>query len=235
MNIAIVVAAGRGRRIKSEKEKQYLLLQKKPLLLYCLEVLQRTKVIDEVILVVRKDQINFCQKELVTKCKLSKVKRIVKGGRRRQDSVSNGIEALPLKTEVVLIHDGVRPFVTPKLVQKAVQRLKGCNGVVLGLPVVDTVKQADKTKKVIKTLKRNVLYSIQTPQVFEKEALVEAYRKAKKDKFYGTDDASLLERAGLKVKIVEGSDENIKITTPLDLVVAQAILKNRKDKRKVGD
>lgn len=227
MNIAIVVAAGRGRRIREKKEKQYLLLQKKPLLFYCLDVLQRTKVIDEVILVANKDQINFCQEELVARYKLTKVKKIVKGGRRRQDSVLNGTKALPLATEIVLIHDGVRPFITPKLIENAVQELKGCDGVVLGLPVVETVKQADKTKKVIKTLKRNVLYSVQTPQVFKKEALVEAYRKAKKDKFYGTDDASLLERAGFKVKIVEGSDENIKITTSLDLVVAEAILNKR--------
>jgi len=226
MNVAIVVAAGRSSRMKLGQSKQYLPLLGKPVLAHTLFAFEKCSIIDEVILVVNQDDMEFCRNEVVGKYNFRKVSKIVKGGKERQDSVYNGLCLVSPLAETVLIHDGARPFVTSKIIAEAVSFLKDFDGVVVGIPVKDTIKVVEDD--IIKgTSSREKLWMAQTPQVFALSVLRKAYEKAKSDNFYGTDDSVLLERMGYKVKMVTGSCENIKITTQDDLALAGEILKKR--------
>jgi len=224
MNVAIIVAAGRSSRMKLGQSKQYLPLLGKPVLAHTLFAFEKCLIIDEVILVVNQDDMEFCRNEVVEKYNFRKVSKIVKGGKERQDSVYNGLCLVSPLAETVLIHDGARPLVTSKIIDEAVLFLKDFDGVVVGIPVKDTIKVVEDS--IIKgTSSREKLWMAQTPQVFVSSILRKAYEKAKSDNFYGTDDSVLLERMGYKVKIIMGSCENIKITTQDDLALAGEILK----------
>ncbi|MDI6728443.1 MAG: 2-C-methyl-D-erythritol 4-phosphate cytidylyltransferase [Thermodesulfovibrionales bacterium] len=225
--VAIVPAAGLGKRFGEEKNKPFYPLLKKPLIIWTLETLQGIEEIAEIIPVLKEDDLIVCG-DLVEQYNITKVKRIVPGGQERQDSVYNALKILDDKTSVVLIHDGVRPLVEAGLIRKSLSELKDCEGVVVGVPVKDTIKEVESQDGLIvnKTLNRNILWAIQTPQVFFFEKIRDAYGKATVDKYYATDDSALIERYGGKVKVIMGSYRNIKITTPEDIDIAEALMKN---------
>ncbi|MBA4349261.1 MAG: 2-C-methyl-D-erythritol 4-phosphate cytidylyltransferase [Thermodesulfovibrio sp.] len=225
--VAIVPSAGVGKRFGRRKNKPFHLLSGKPLIIWSLEALQGVKEIKEIIPVVKEEDMKTVA-SLIEKYNISKVKRIVPGGKERQDSVYNGIKVLNDDVSVVLIHDGVRPLVEKDLIKRTISELRGFDGVIAGVPVKDTIKEVSSKEMnivVLQTLNRNVLWAIQTPQVFRYKKLREAFEKAKHDNYYGTDDAALVERYGGRVKIVMGSYRNIKITTSEDIQVAEALIR----------
>jgi 2-C-methyl-D-erythritol 4-phosphate cytidylyltransferase len=179
------------------------------------------------ILVTREEHISLCRDEIVSKYGLKKVVKIIVGGAERQDSVYNGLRQLPEATSVVVIHDGARPLVTSDLVTRSVAALPGWDGAVVAVPVPDTLKEIEAGYRISRTLERQKIFAAQTPQTFRSEVLKSAYERAMLKGFYGTDDAALVERAGFRVRVVEGSPENIKVTTPVDLLIAEAILQSR--------
>jgi 2-C-methyl-D-erythritol 4-phosphate cytidylyltransferase len=167
---------------------------------------------------------DYCMKEIIEKYHYRKISQIVPGGKRRQDSVKNGIDALSKEVEVVVIHDGVRPFVTKAMIEESIHSAIRFGAVVVAMPVKDTIKIAQPDGTILKTLDRESLWQIQTPQTFQAHLIKEAYLKATEDRFIGTDDASLVERLGVKVHILPGSYTNIKITTPEDLMLGHLFL-----------
>lgn len=229
---AIVLAAGAGRRMQSEVKKQFLLIKDKPVVYYSLKAFEESFV-DEVVLVTSEDDIDLCRKEIVEKYCFSKVKNVVAGGKERYHSVAAGLAVLP-ETDYVFIHDAARPMLTQEILHRAyacVQESKAC---VVGMPVKDTIKIADAQGYIAQTPDRNLVWMIQTPQVFEYTLIKEAYEKLiaqekeLKDKGINiTDDAMVVETLTKhSVKLVEGSYENIKITTPEDLGIAERFLGN---------
>jgi 2-C-methyl-D-erythritol 4-phosphate cytidylyltransferase len=220
----VIVAAGRGTRMGTVENKQYLLLQGKPIIVHTLEVFQQHELISEIVLVTGKEDIERCR-EWIQLYKLDKVKAIVPGGSERQHSVHKGL--LKLTTQWVMVHDGVRPFVQPNEIEACYERAKQIGASVLAVPVKDTIKQVDNEGKVLTTPDRRSLWAIQTPQTFRLSELLDAYEAAERDGFLGTDDSSLAERAGIPVSVVEGSYRNIKITTPDDLDFAEFTESNR--------
>ena len=226
---AIVPAAGRGERMKKEEKisKQYLPLGGRPILVHTLLALEESPSIEEIILAVGNEEIDYCQLAIVKRFGLRKVKRIVAGGGKRQDSVYNALKKVGEDCHIVLVHDSVRPFITREIIQRTVEGAGIHKAVATAVPVTDTIKEGNEQGFVERTLDRNFLWAIQTPQGFESGLLKEAYSRAYETGFYGTDDASLVEKIGHPVKVIEGSHENIKITTPEDLIIAEAILRER--------
>lgn len=227
MVIAIIVAAGKGQRMSQNKPKQFLKLLDRPILVHTLEVFEKSSLISEVILLVPKGTLEYSRKEIIKKYKLKKIVKIIVGGRQRQDSVYKGLKEVNKKCRAVIVHDGVRPFVTNRMISESLKNLKKYKACIFVLPVKDTVKRINKNNLVRETLVREELGLVQTPQTFDAEVLRKAYKKAFKDKFYATDDAMLVERLGERVKVLVGSYENIKITTPEDLILAEFITKSR--------
>ncbi len=217
---AIVLAAGQGKRMGTEVQKQYLELQGKPVLYYSLSVFEQSEIIDEIILVVGAKEKDYCRKDIVSKYGFQKVKKIVEGGRERYHSVWNGLQ----ETEegYVFIHDGARPFVSTTILERVYREVQECKACVVGMPVKDTIKMVDSEGFVSNTPERGGLWMVQTPQVFETVLVKQAYEKLmKQDHIQVTDDAMVVEQMlGGKIKLIEGSYENIKITTPEDLMVA---------------
>jgi 2-C-methyl-D-erythritol 4-phosphate cytidylyltransferase len=226
--IAIIVAAGKSKRIKDKLPKQFLKIGKKPVLAHTLESFEKCEEVDEIILVVSEDWLTYCSTEVVDKYEFKKIKRVISGGEKRQDSVYKALVAVPNNTSIVVIHDGVRPLLNPSKITESIKICKECQAVILAVPVKETVKRIEDGS-VHTTLNRERLWNAQTPQVFDYKILLDAFGKAKVDGFTGTDDASLVERLGVEVKIIEGDYDNIKITTPEDLILAEEILKKRKN------
>lgn len=228
--IALVPAAGMGKRMGAATNKQYLLLDGVPILARTLRVFQEAPFISSIYVITPEKEIPFCQTEVVERYGLSKVRAVVCGGAERQHSVWNGLMAMEDATpeDLVLIHDGVRPFVTPEILQAAAAAAREYDGAVVAVPVKDTVKVASDGI-ITHTPPREGLWLAQTPQAFRYGIIRAAYEKAADDGFLGTDDASLLERQGGRLKIVTGDYQNIKITTPEDLVLAEAFLKGRRE------
>jgi 2-C-methyl-D-erythritol 4-phosphate cytidylyltransferase len=227
--VAIIPAAGAGARMGGGKAKQFLEIQGKPILALTLEKFQACPDIYAVIAVVPPKLVDFCRKEIVEKYDLTKVSQVVPGGRRRQDSVRLGIEASKGLYGIVLIHDGVRPFIEQSLISKAVSAAGRHRAVIAGMPARETVKEVDESGLVVKTYDRRWVWSAQTPQVFRYEDIHKAHQRAAQEGWEDlTDDALLMERMGIPVKIVEGSEQNIKITTPKDLELAWYILQMRR-------
>lgn len=226
--VALIPAGGVGKRLKAQKAKQYLLLDHLPVLVHTLKVFQQAKVIDEIVLILPPDDVASAQQQLINKYGLTKVTAVVAGGKERQDSVRNGLAAINGKCDIVVIHDAVRPFVTEELIKQVVAAAKTTGAASVGVKAKDTIKETKKDNLVAATIPRQNLWLTQTPQAFKFELLKKAYKAAYDKKFYGTDDASLVERIGSKVKMIDGSYENIKITTPEDLIMAEALMKNKK-------
>ena len=224
MNVrAIIAAGGRGERVGGSLPKQFIEIKKKPLLAYTVENFDKCKLIDEIILVVPEEYVGLSSYQIVDVFNFRKIRKIISGGKERQDSVYKALLSLPGNTDIVTIHDGVRPFISPEKIIKSIEMCKKDKAVILALPINETVKRVED-KFVITTLDREKLWVAQTPQTFEYKLILEAYKKAEKYSFIGTDDSSLVERLGIKVKILEGDHDNIKITTPEDLVLAERII-----------
>lgn len=229
-NVAVVLAAGQGKRMNAAVHKQYILLNGKQILYYSLKTLEDCPFMDEVILVTGKDDMDYCRKEIVDKYGLSKVKKIVPGGAERYHSVYEGLKAVGEDCTYVYIHDGARPFLDQEILERSRREVLRSQACVVGMPVKDTIKISDGDGTAVDTPRRELVWMIQTPQVFSFKIILEAYRKI----FLGntvdvTDDAMVLEVAeGRSVRLVEGSYRNIKITTPEDLIIAEAFLAIKK-------
>jgi 2-C-methyl-D-erythritol 4-phosphate cytidylyltransferase len=221
---AVIVSAGKGLRFMGGKKKQFTFLGGKPILAHTLEKFETCPLIRSIHLVVGQEDMDYCLKEIIEKNKFQKVSKIVPGGKRRQESVKNGIDALPKDTDIVAIHDGVRPFVTQAMIEDSIHSAGRYGAVILAMPVKETIKISNSDGTVLKTLDRESLWQIQTPQTFQVNVIKEAYYRATEDGFIGTDDASLVERLGVKVHILPGSYTNIKITTLEDLLLANLFL-----------
>ena len=201
-------------------------LEGRPLLAFTLERFACSPDIDGIVLVVPAGRVDYCRGEIVDKYSVAKVERIVAGGDRRQDSVRLGLEATEGRYPLVLIHDGVRPLVSAHLISRIVRAAKEHRAVIPALPVKETLKEADRAGLVVRTLDRRSLWLVQTPQAFRYEDIARAHRHALEEKWEEvTDDALLMERMGVPVNLVEGLEENIKITTPQDLELARFLLK----------
>lgn len=222
MIAAIVPAAGAGLRMGTEVPKQFLALGGKPLLVVTLERLSASPLVETVVVAVPPGWVDKVEAELVRPFGLAKVGAVVEGGAERQDSVRAGLEALPAEVEVVVVHDGVRPFLTPGMVAAVVEAASKAGAAVTAVAVTDTLKRASRGE-VMETIEREGLVSVQTPQAFRKDLLAEALGKARLDGFVATDEAALVERLGLPVGVVAGSATNIKVTTAEDLALAESI------------
>ena len=219
---AIVPAGGTGKRMGNSFPKQYLSIQNKPILIYTLEKLDRCKAIDETILAVPAALIDQTE-SLIQDWQIRKVNRVVAGGRERQQSVSNALNAADPACSLVVIHDAVRPFVSVAKIEETILTAREEGAAILGIPEKCTIKRVIG-RIVSETVDRSDLWQIQTPQAFYAELIREAYRLAEADGISGTDDAMLIERLGYPVFVVEGEETNIKITSPIDLHIAEAIL-----------
>jgi 2-C-methyl-D-erythritol 4-phosphate cytidylyltransferase len=222
---AVIVSAGKGLRFMEGKKKQFTFLEGRPILAHTLEKFETCPLIRSVRLVVGQEDMDYCLEEIVEKYRFQKVSKIVPGGKWRQESVKNGIDALPKDTDIVPIHDGVRPLITQAMIEDSIHAAVRFGAVVLATPVKETIKMSNPDGTVLKTLDRESLWQIQTPQTFQINVIREAHNQAIADGFVGTDDASLVERLGVKVHILPGSHTNIKITTPEDFVLASLFLK----------
>lgn len=224
MPIAIIVAAGQGLRMKRRRPKQFLPLAGRPILALTLSALSACSRVGRMVLVVPKADFAFCRETVLPAVDSPMEPILVAGGARRQDSVFNGLRSLAGcdPNEVVLIHDGVRPFVSPSLVEACIDGAQDDGACIPILPVTDTVKQMDGDGRVIRTLDRSRLRLAQTPQAFRFELIFHAHERARCDGFDATDDASLVERLGRPVRGVAGCRANVKITTPEDLAFAEA-------------
>lgn len=224
---AVVLAAGSGKRMHSDIKKQFLLIQDKPVIYYSLQTFQQS-FIDEIALVVSEEDRDYCKKNIVDQYGFSKVKYIEAGGKERYHSVAAGLACLT-DCDYIFIHDGARPMITEKILERAYECVKKNDACVVGMPVKDTIKIADKNGFIHQTPDRNLVWMIQTPQVFESTLIKEAYSRLlaqeedlKEQGIHITDDAMVVETLMKHpVKLVEGSYENIKITTPEDLLIAK--------------
>ncbi len=232
MIAAIITAAGRGTRLQSNISKQFIQINGKPVLAHTLKSFQDAFRINNIYLVVPEDYIEYCREKIVKKYNFTKVKEIISGGPVRQDSVFNALNVIPKRCKIVAVHDGVRPLITADEINMLVENLVILNnqdlqakGVLIAAPAYETIKKINDDHFIDMTIKRSQVCMAQTPQVFNFKELVYAYKKAYQDNFYGNDDAGLMERAGFKVKVIIGRHENIKITTPIDLFLAELIMR----------
>lgn len=231
--VAIILAAGQGRRMHSKVQKQYILLHDRPVIFYALKIFQESFV-DEIILVVAKGEEDYCQREIVDKYNFTKVKKIVEGGSERYHSVTNGLRAIEGEG-YVFIHDGARPFITEDILLRAYEAVKEYSACVVGMPVKDTIKIVDENQFAMQTPNRENLWQVQTPQVFAIGLAKEAYDKLlvneeelKRQGIKITDDAMVVETLMKHpVKLVKGSYKNIKITTPEDLNIAYSLINDK--------
>ncbi|MCI5628397.1 MAG: 2-C-methyl-D-erythritol 4-phosphate cytidylyltransferase [Clostridiales bacterium] len=226
MNSVVIVSAGRGSRMKADINKQFLKLQNKEVIAHTIDKFYNNENIGEIIVVVREDEAEFFKINIIEKYGYKNIK-IAFGGSERQDSVYNGLKMVDENCKIVLIHDGARPFVNNETIDSAIESAKENKCVIVGVPVKDTIKVIDENNNVCDTPDRSTLWSIQTPQVFDYSLIMKAHEKAREDNYYGTDDSMLMEYFGQKVKVVEGSYNNIKITTPEDLKIGEEILRDK--------
>ena len=226
-NTAIVLAAGQGKRMHSKVQKQFLEIQGYPVLYYSLRCFQESPLIQDIILVTGEESISCCKEEIVQKYGFTKVSAVIPGGKERYDSVYAGLCECR-DCEYVLIHDGARPFVTEEILKRGLQKVKETGACVIGMPSKDTVKLSDEEGYVKETPNRKCVWTIQTPQIFLYALIREAHDSIRqKDMSKITDDAMVVEQeTGAKVALAEGSYQNIKITTPEDLDIAEAFLKH---------
>ena len=224
MNGVVIVAAGTGSRMNADINKQFIKLNNKEVIVHTIEKFYNNKNINDIVVVIREDEQEYFNENIINKYKFNNIK-IAYGGKERQDSVYNGIKKLAGNCDVILIHDGARPFVTNSIIENAIKEAKQHNAVVVGVKVKDTIKVVGENGNVIDTPNRSYLWSVQTPQVFKYDVITKAYEDAYNNNYYGTDDAMLVERIGYDIKMVEGSYDNIKITTPEDLNFGEQILK----------
>lgn len=224
MNTAIILAAGRGTRMNAGMNKQYLMLKDKPILAHSIEIFQKCDLIDEIIVVLNKDEEESCKKNIIGKYGYSKVKELVHGGAERQYSVYNGLMRVSSSCDIVLVHDGARPLITGAAIERCIEGVRNFGAVSCGVPIKETIKVIDENRNVKVTPRRDSIWITQTPQGFKYDILLKAHQNALEEGVTCTDDAILVEQLGINVRMVEGDYENIKITTPDDLIIAESIL-----------
>lgn len=225
MNGVVIVAAGTGSRMKKDINKQFIKLKNKEIVAHTIEKFYNSENIDDIVVVIREDEEEYFNKNIKEKYGFTNIK-VAHGGNERQDSVFNGIKMLKKECDVVLIHDGARPFVTDDIIKRSINKANEHNAIVVGVKVKDTIKVVSDNGNIIDTPNRSYLWAVQTPQVFKYDIIIKAYEDAYNNNYYGTDDAMLVERIGYNVKMIEGSYNNIKITTQEDLEFGEQILKN---------
>ncbi len=219
----LITAAGRGTRFGGNVNKQFTALAGRPILAWTIEAFHRIGWIENILLVVPEDWLEFVAVDIVDKFRFEKIRKIVAGGKERQDSVYAGLQALEPSCEWVMIHDGVRPFIREKTVRAVIEEAVKSDAAIIGFPSRDTIKRGKDTT-VTGTEDRRHLWLVQTPQVFRVSLLKEAYQRAFQDRLLHTDDAGLVEHLGRPVKLVEGDYFNIKITTSEDIRAAERLL-----------
>ena len=224
---AVVPAAGAGERLGGSTPKQFASLGRVPVLVHTLRALEASSV-EAIFVVVPPGQVRWCRQKLVRPYGFLKVRAVLAGGASRGGSVRRGVERVPPKFDFLLIHDGARPLVTPSLIEQVIAAAKEAGAALSAVPEVDTVKAGARGGWVHRTLRRDRLWRAQTPQAFRASLFREALRRASREGYDGTDDSSLAERAGYRVRVVEGDPNNIKITTPMDLALAGLLLKGKK-------
>jgi len=225
---AIVLAAGSGSRMKSKTKKQFMEIKGKPVIWYSLFEFEKSKV-DEIILVTGKEDIDYCKKEIVEKYNLKKIKNVVAGGSERYESVYNGLKEVT--GNIVLIHDGARPLINNEIIERSIEGTIKSDACVVGVPVKDTIKRANKEGYIIDTPNRSELWITQTPQSFKTDLVKMAYKKMKEELEKGnttlniTDDAMVVEEFTTnQVRFVQGDYKNIKVTTPEDIDIAELFI-----------
>jgi 2-C-methyl-D-erythritol 4-phosphate cytidylyltransferase len=216
MNGVVIVAAGSGSRMKRDINKQFIKLDGKEIIAYTIEKFYKSEDIGDIVIVIKENEEKYFIENIINKYGFDNIK-LAYGGKERQDSVYNGIKKLNSNCEIVLIHDGARPFVNEYIIKNSIKEAKENNAVVVGVPVKDTIKVVDSDGNIVDTPNRSLLWSVQTPQSFKYEIITKAYEYAYSNDYYGTDDAMLVEHIGYNVKMIEGSYDNIKITTEEDL------------------
>lgn len=227
---AIVPAAGSGKRLGGSVKKQFLVLRDKPIIVHTLQRFEHCTDIDEIAVAVPEQSIAEME-SLISRYRLHKVSMVTVGGEKRQDSVFNALRRFTFKpADIVLVHDGVRPFIESKRIAHLIRACKEYEAAVLAVQPKDTIRRSRGGEYFDQTLDRNALWLVQTPQAFKAAVLMKAFKHAKQDHFYGTDESGLVERIGVKVKIVEGSYDNIKITTQEDIDLGGLILERWKAK-----
>ena len=219
---AIVPAGGSGTRMGGTVPKQFQSLNGKPILYHTLKTLQNCRTISEIILVVPEKEYETAHTDWLGKLEI--VTKVVIGGEKRQDSVYNGFCEVSQDSEIVLVHDGVRPFLSQKMILESIDAAREYGAAITAIPVHDTIKRVDTSGLVSQTIDREGLWRVQTPQAFRYSLLLDAFNKAKSENFYGTDEGALIEHLGEPVKIVEGLEQNIKITRPEDLELSKAFI-----------
>lgn len=226
---AVVLAGGKGRRMNQDIAKQYLHICGRPMLLYSLECFEKSAFIDDIVLVVADEEKEFCKDRILSQMPLTKLKAVVSGGKERYDSVMNALKVVE-EPGYVFIHDGARPFVTDTIIKDMIDALEIYNACATGVKVIDTIKKTDTEGQIEETVDRSMLWQIQTPQAFDVRLIKDAYRKfIEAGKPFVTDDTMVVELFGdCKVKMVEGSYENMKVTTPVDMIVAEQIVNSFK-------
>jgi 2-C-methyl-D-erythritol 4-phosphate cytidylyltransferase len=221
---AIIVAGGMGIRMNSDIRKQYLNLGGMPILSRTILTIDHCTSIEKIYLVVPNQDLSFCENSILSPINCRSRVCLVSGGKTRQESVYNGLSAVTEKNGIILIHDGVRPFVTVSLIDRCIKEAEAHGACILGIPLKDTLKSCDRQGVIINTIARGQLWLAQTPQAFQFHLINKAHEHAVSKGIQSTDDASLLEVMGQSVKVINGSMHNIKITTPEDLLMAQALL-----------
>lgn len=218
MKIKVIIpASGTGERFGGRIPKQFLKIDEKEIIAHTLEKFNSIKLIDEIIISTKLEYFVKLS-TIIKKYNLRKVKKIVEGGKRRQDSVYNALLNSECKEDdLILIHDAVRPFISSKKIRELISEAKKEKCVIPGLPVSETIKRADDKNFVEETIDRDNLWSVQTPQAFSFDILMKSFEKAYKENFTGTDESAIVEKAGYKVKMIDGERRNIKITTKRDL------------------
>jgi len=221
---AIIVAAGKGSRMKGSMRKQYLDLLGRPVLAHSLVAFDSCNLVEEIFIVIPEEDIEYCQNKILSLLELNRRINLVSGGAKRQDSVYKGLKAITRHTETVVIHDGARPFVQPEVLKKCILGSKNFGACILGTPASDTLKSVYKSDLIETTIPRENIWLAQTPQAFQYDLILNAHEAARRDGYVGTDDASLVERLGVDVKIISSGGFNIKITRKEDLAVAKAMV-----------
>lgn len=222
-NYAVIVAAGKGTRMKANVNKQFLCIKNKPILYYTLKVFEENDLVDGIILVLAESEIDFCKENIINKYNISKIKKIVPGGNTRQESVLNGLEAA-YGCDIVLIHDGARPFINNEIISNGIKFASIYGAAACGVTPKDTIKIKCQNGFSKNTLDRDALFCVQTPQCFKYNIIFECHKNALKLGLVGTDDTMIAEYFSQKVYLYEGCYDNIKITTPGDLHVSEKLI-----------
>lgn len=222
--VAIIPAAGLGLRMGGDVPKQFLEIGGRPLLTHTLENVSRANLIDGIVLVVEEWRIPDVRDQFLRDWPCPKVKWVIAGGARRQDSVAKGLASVPAETEIVVVHDGARPFINPGIIDRSVKEARLHGACIVAIPVSDTIKRVDDEGVICETVDRSGLWQAQTPQTFRFDLIKKAMAKAVEEGFYATDEAGLVERIGMAVMIIPGDQKNMKVTTPEDLVIARTLV-----------